>query len=524
MYAYPCCRLTCTLTIHCVSCQNHFNNHKILAIVLRTMPAYYLPYETLEEIFDRVDQIDVLQCALVCRHWQPPAARSLWHRINFRIHPVNNLLVDLLAADERLFSNFIRTTEIHLNLSVVGPLQEAPTLATRIACIRNLEIFRRICSKLPMQMEKLSIRFEWLGWDFDADTEETPPIKMIELIDDVEDTLRPLSNHEFENVNIEYVPSTPGGVHPARLGVAKNVYLFKNSLTNLNICLVSGMKHSPPPMRRLKTLVLDSWTKEPNNEHMVKWSDLSHLQLESLSIRNNRLPDTLQLPKTITKLSLDNVSNDELIFPLAFLTLPNLEHLELRLLDDFNFLHFVYNSFEPFVLVEPNVRPIVSTKLKTLSVIHTTFDNNYFQYISLSCRTISTLRFTERAFPFMNEIFTANNPVPRLSLPWKSQTAPFGRLLYWETVSPAFFRHDINIVCFEPNSCPKHRAHDRIWEMTRIGTSTVGIFDRSLMAVVFNGEQGTYDSFNHLYEPDSIGETIYWELKIVGSDNDSRYL
>jgi len=164
-------------------------------------------------------------------------------------------------------------------------------------------------------------------------------------------------------------------------------------ITDLTIYVSLLVKHSPPTMPRLKSLVIDNlgdtWV---GAEDLQKWTNLSHLSITALEIRNHFIPQRMVLPKTLTSLSLNNFrATGTRPLVLAFYYLPNLEHLRLRNVGD---------DIEP---VAQNT-PIISTKLRTLSIIHCPITpESVYRDIAVSCPDLESLELSyEKKSFFIN--------------------------------------------------------------------------------------------------------------------------
>jgi hypothetical protein len=218
------------------------------------------------------------------------------------------------------------------------------------------------------------------------------------------------------------------------------------------------MKHHPPKMPRLKSLVLDNFRDTwVGANDLQKWTDLSHLSVTTLEIRNNSIPRQMILPKTLTSLSLCNFRDSgRRALVLGLYHLPNLEHLRLRNVLDFITLDRV-----------PENTPIISTKLRTLSVINCALDCFIYRNIALACPNLESVELTTVGSLFVNH-FVQDMSYSRIDLHTRNDEDWEGFVLGLSAIQNPLFLYD------EDQFGQDNSVRER-WKIRRVDASDVAV-------------------------------------------------
>lgn len=102
----------------------------------RTSPIDSIAAEVFQNVINYLPTRDLFSCVLVSRRWTVLTLPSLWRTTTIRIHPLNNHLMKELSINDALFENFSYTTHLHLDLSIIGPIKEKPTLTVVESCLQ----------------------------------------------------------------------------------------------------------------------------------------------------------------------------------------------------------------------------------------------------------------------------------------------------------------------------------------------------------------------------------------------------
>jgi F-box-like len=133
----------------------------------RIAPIDSISNEVFQNVVDCLPTSDLFSCVLVSRRWTVLTLPSLWRTMTIRIHPLNNHLMKELSINDTLFENFYYTSHLRLDLSIVGPIKNKPTLTVVDCCLQNLKLFRRISTFLTHRLTTLTIHLESFGWNPD---------------------------------------------------------------------------------------------------------------------------------------------------------------------------------------------------------------------------------------------------------------------------------------------------------------------------------------------------------------------
>jgi len=169
---------------------------------------------------------------------------------------------------------------------------------------------------------------------------------------------------------------------------------FKTKLSSLNICFFNDMKNTPPPMPSLKNLDLGGWGSNSGRYAALRWwKDLRQFPLDRLRITDHQLLDKIQLPITITSLSLQECPGFTKELNLAF-HLPNLLYLDISL--RMRNVQDALSKIDALFQLD-----IVSTKLRSFRMCRERHDLNLFQNhsefmskIAESCRELCSVQLS----------------------------------------------------------------------------------------------------------------------------------
>jgi hypothetical protein len=353
-----------------------------------------LANEVLQDILDYLPHQDLCQAALVSRRWSHFASNSLWLQVDFRIHPQNNLLLQELRRNPLAITRFCRTIELSLNLSIVDLNGELPSQPDLDECVGNFEIFKRVCTYLPPKMRGISIQLEPFPCE---------EYSLHQIQTGFPAMLAAFKQREIHEVHIDYRHAGP---MEYRYAHNSDVFLFKDCLNSLAVRVESMMK-GPPPMPHLRKLVLSDFGQcgMPFEEgfHLQKWADLRHLPLQTFEVNNKRLPDAMQLPHTITNLTIAGFWGHAAALRLGFYHLPNLQHLTI------GYLHSTARENIMDSHRRQGSLPIVSTELKTLCIQKCPFYPQFFGQVALSCLKLDIVTFSLSATDsFCNHFLHSN--------------------------------------------------------------------------------------------------------------------
>jgi hypothetical protein len=241
------------------------------------------------------------------------------------------------------------------------------------SCLQNLKPFRRISTFLPHRLTTLKIHLESFGWN-PSEVDSIPLLQMQRLQDEITRAIAWFAILAFDNVHIEYAPSKLLTAHGLGPCFNETVFkLFKTKLSSLNIWFFDDMKNTPPPMPSLKNLDLGVWGSNSGRYAALRWwKDLRQFPLDRLRISNHQLPDNIQLPITITSLSVQECPGFTNGLNLAFFHLPNLVYLDISL--RMRNVQDALSEIDALFQLD-----IVSTKLRSFRMCRERHDLNLFQ-------------------------------------------------------------------------------------------------------------------------------------------------
>lgn len=458
--------------------------------------------ETLDQIFDLLTPNDLTSCALVCRRWSLLTTRPLWQKIKFAIHPDDNQFLESLQARRESISNFRWTKHLDVNFSFVGPRCKTPTLEDLSQTLENASLFLEAAKYLPSRLSSVSLRIESYGWE---DWQTIPRSEFDVLTNLYPGLVRPFLSRQIDKFNITFAPSNPPGDLSFRPGVNHNVFAFKEMITDLTIYVSLLVKHSPPTMPRLKSLVIDNlgdtWI---GAEDLQKWTNLSHLGITALEIRNHYIPQQMVLPQTLTSLSLKNFQAiGTRPLALAFYYLPNLEHLRLQNIHNF--------TWQP---IAQNTR-IICTKLRTLSVINVTpITCSICRDIALSCPDLESLELPQTLKSLFIDHFVEESQFTDVRYP-RSQ---------WDNLVLGLTRTPNHLFLYEGYTRWRDPNPSIVWRLSRVevdDTASPGSCVTRKGKDWFSLLRLDGEAWSQRIARKKDGEDKYWLLELLMDDEDT---
>jgi F-box-like len=321
------------------------------------MPISDFPNEIFRTIFDYLSVSDVCNCSLVCKSWSSLVVPSKWRQVRFRVVPWNTKLASLLRQRPTNLENFRFTNHLAIDL---GYSRRAFTWIDWES--KSIELLHRIIANLP-------VRFHMLEVIFHCSTLVDTRISSILCL------LLPLARQAIHGVRFVFLGSQYTFLSSEDFQELVPFFPMLTELTT-NTSLLLNVQFSPMP--RLTYCEIDGEGSRIENMMDV----FRHSPLETLSLSEMYIPESIDLPHTITSLSLIDVHGSTLL--LAFFQFPNLRNLVLH----FRKTKYIYN---PLGGVRPG-QPIVSTELYAYAS-SVALPLWLSERIGESCRNLSSIHF-----------------------------------------------------------------------------------------------------------------------------------
>lgn len=324
------------------------------------MPISDFPNEIFRIIFDYLPVTDAHNCVFVSKSWRFLATPASWREVRFRIAPWNNKLASLLRRRLTTLQNFRFTTHLTVDLDYSRKSSDPLWVDWDPDPV---ELLRPIITNLPIRFHALKVIFHCNTFDnIHVSTVLCP--------------LLPLAERAILGVQFLFLSSDYTSLSSKNL---KDVMPFFPMLTDLAASARWLLDLQFPPMPRVTNCKIENGRGFRVTEIMNVFSDSP---LETLSLSNMYTWRPMDLPRTITSLSLIDIHGSTL--HMAFYLLPNLRNLAL----EFQEHRYFHDS-----LIE--VRPshgIVSTELYayTSSAVLPLWLS---ERIGNSCRNLSSIHF-----------------------------------------------------------------------------------------------------------------------------------
>ena len=298
------------------------------------MPISDFPNEIFRMIFDYLPMNDVLNCVFVCTSWNRLASPSTWRQVRFRFDPQNNKLTSLLRQRPTTFENFRFTTHLMIDLGHSRKFHDP--LRIDSSADQAVDLLHRIVANLPVRFHTLEVIVHCDAFYYNEISSILCP-------------LISLAKRAIHGVKFVFLGS---GYTPRSSEDLKDAIPFFPMLTELTASVHLLLNVHLPQMPCLTQCKIENGR---GNRILYDMDAFIHSPLETLSLDNVSIRESLDLPHTITSLNLIDV--DVSSSHLAFFKFPSLRNLVI----DFRKKRYYDRSFDQ---MHPS-QPILSTELSS---------------------------------------------------------------------------------------------------------------------------------------------------------------
>lgn len=340
-----------------------------------------LPPETIGDIFEFLPRHTLYHCSLVNWSWHLISKPLLWRHVRLSMFPDSSRRMTLIRALRKNiadFDNFRYTVHLELNLDFY--VEPAHKLVVRWA--RNYWLLRRNLAKFA-RLQTLSIVFPGI-WGIPEIGEFGTWVPAASTFPDIPKFVKELTERgQINHLDVSYIPSEFDEFTDT---LFTHVWELRDIVTKLSIRLETDKVEliGLESMGRLKTLEFEEAINHDSFDFAERRIDLRRSPIETLTLNYNTLPHQIQLPITITDLTIHYWTETSWALELGLTCLPNLQHFNLSTEPE----NGRYDDEEMLVAGQ-----IISTKLQSLKINVCKFPSVYLQWIAESCTQLTSLQF-----------------------------------------------------------------------------------------------------------------------------------